>query len=139
GSRRRFVPEAVRVAGPPGVGCCLGEARCAGQAVRSNRSRERDLPSDCSARLNPLDHTIVISVPTSTTNKSTGSVFPARRTEAVCCGVSNKNSGRSERDRLRFPYVKDQGLAMKRLLLLTSVTTTSVAFAALCAGAGVAN
>jgi hypothetical protein len=30
-------------------------------------------------------------------------------------------------------------LAMKRLLLLTSVTTTSVAFAALCAGAGVAN
>jgi hypothetical protein len=30
-------------------------------------------------------------------------------------------------------------LAMKRLLPLTSVTTTSVAFAALCAGAGVAN
>ena len=28
---------------------------------------------------------------------------------------------------------------MKRLLPLTSVTTTSVAFAALCAGAGVAN
>jgi hypothetical protein len=53
--------------------------------------------------------------------------------------VSNKNSGRSERDLLRFAYVKDQGLAMKRLLPLTSVTTTSVAFAALRAGGGVAN
>ena len=53
--------------------------------------------------------------------------------------MSNKNSGRSERDRLRFAYVKDQGLAMKRLLPLTSVTTTSVAFAALRAGGGVAN
>jgi hypothetical protein len=133
------VPEAVRVAGPRGIGCCSEQARCAEETFRSNRSRERYLPSDFGARLNPLDHTIVISVPTSTTNKSTGSVFPARRTEAVCCGVSNKNSGRSERDRLRFAYVKDQGLAMKRLLPLTSVTTTSVAFAALRAGGGVAN
>jgi hypothetical protein len=30
--------------------------------------------------------------PTSATNKSTGSVFAARRTEAVCCGASNKSA-----------------------------------------------
>ena len=50
--------------------------------------------------INRPAHAIVICLPTSATNKSASSVFAARRTEDVCCGVSNK-SGRSERDRLR--------------------------------------
>jgi hypothetical protein len=31
GSRRRFVPEAVRVADPLGIGCCLEQVRCGEQ------------------------------------------------------------------------------------------------------------
>ena len=48
-------------------------------------------------RINRPDHTIVISVPTSATNKSTGSVFAARQTEAVCCGVSNNGAALTSR------------------------------------------
>src|SRR5580693_6959765 len=47
--------------------------------------------------LKQIDHAIVISPPTSATNKLTGSVFAARRTEAVCCGVSNKSAALTSR------------------------------------------
>jgi hypothetical protein len=49
------------------------------------------------SRINRLDHAIVMLVPTSTANKSTRSVFAARRTEAVCCGVSNKSAAPTSR------------------------------------------